>query len=190
MRLAVVLIGFVLTVGAAYAHPPSDSGFNKIRISDYLSPVNRPVFYVQIFGNDFPIPTRFELRLNERLTGGYATFRSPSGYIMKEEPTTGAVNPNLLGTIIVGSYSKSTLTKIYYARSSDVVRSLRCYGLNVTIRKATKGLRASIHQVSVLIHNKKMFIYLIGESNSLPKSLLHLYGALNGVSEGNNCVGW
>jgi len=188
----VVAIGLLLFImGSAYAHPLNDD--SNIHIADYLSPVNRPVFYVQIFGNDFPVPTRFEFRPNPGLPGIGAEFRSPSGYILKKQPLTGALNPNLLGSVYMGSYPDYMASLKENPNSdsiSDVVHSFKCYGLSVEVRKATAGVRAQVHQISVLIHNKNEFIDIVGRTDELPRRLLRLYGALNRIERGAGCTSW
>jgi len=192
-RRMVIAIGLLLFImGSAYAHPLNDNSTN-IRIADYLSSVNRPVFYIQIFGNDFPVPTRFEFRPNPGLLGIEAEFRSPSGYILKEQPLTGALNPNLLGSVYIGSYPGYIASLKEHPdldSISDIVRSFKCYGLSVEVRKATAGVRAKIHQISVLIHNKNEFIDIVGRTDELPKRLLRLYGDLNRIEKGVGCTKW
>lgn len=189
-KIVITVIVLFFTIGFAYAHALKDNSDN-VNIANYLPPIDKPVFYIQIFGNDFPVPTRFEFRPNPGLPGISAEFRSPSGYILKEQPMTGALNKDLLGSVFVGNYPDyiSSLKKHPHSES-DIVRSFKCYGLSVEVRKATTGVRAQVHQVSVLIHNGKEFIDIVGRSDVLPKKLLRLYGDLNNIDEVDVCRGW
>lgn len=191
MRLAIFLLAtalFAYHYPAAFAEtPPSRVPSRTPDVATFLTQPNRPVFYIRIFGNDFPVPVRFELMPESRYPIGVeAQLKSPSGELILEQPKDAPGEPAPLESINVGSYKKLDINRHWLKRNYDVEKT-RCYGLSVETWTAKVGLAAKVHQVTVLIHDNENYIQFIGRSDDLAKQLLRLYGAINGEVIGNQC---
>lgn len=161
----------------------------KIDVSKYLSEINQPVFYIRLFGNDFPIPTRFEYMPDSHPLGVIAEFQSPNGTLIKDQPFSEPMHQSLMQWIDIGPYQDYVKEISRHPPSGrDLIRRFACYGLSVEVRTALTGVRAQAHQTATLVHNDSEYIDFVGEnSDVLAKELLQLYGVLNGVVIGNTC---
>lgn len=180
--IAVTLLG-IACVSCALAGEPT-KGHAETNSTTFLSGRDLPVFYVQIFGNDFPIPVRFEYMPDYHPRGAWIYLQSPSPALI-EELGPEMLAPSLTASIEVGSYP--TYTKALATNPQTGAYSVKrfaCFGLSIEIHQYTAGKAAQLHEISVLIHDNNEYLSYVGDSDNLPKALLRFYGALNNVPIG------
>lgn len=151
---------------------------------------NKPVFFVSLFGGDFPIPTRFEIYPNGYKRSGSIRFISPS------MPLTDSDNLNQVGLsdsgrIEIGN-SRNFIQNFWGSGSGKDIKEAKCYGLQIEIKRTPNMRMKDEHgknvQISaVLIHNKAQYLVLFGTDGSLWKQLLSVYGVLSGKNKGPTC---
>lgn len=182
-----VAMYFFLPAGVAM-----DGGKNAVTSAlKNLEPQNKPVYFVQIFDGDFPIPTRFEIQPNGYKESGSLRFQSPSMPLIQSTHLSGVGASN---TALIETGTNSNFIRKFWkgSKEGDITR-LKCYGLHVEIkvtpdmRMMTNEYGASTQLSAVLIHNNSRYVSIVGADKSLWKQLLSVYGALAHKKKGSDC---
>lgn len=153
---------------------------------------NKPVYFIHIFGGDFPIPTRFEIYPEDYKKSGSIRFQS-SFVTLKfgfEHNNLSGSNVDKTGMIEIGT-SNSFIKSFWKGSNQGAVKKFKCYGLHVETQAAPdmrlKNQHGGSSQITAaLIHNKAQYV-LVFSTGSLWKQLLSVYGALSNKKEGPTC---
>lgn len=143
-----------------------------------------PVYYVSVFGGNFPIPTTYEFFPSPHETPGHFEFRSPAIPLIG---TREGLSPRNVGSITIGSY-RNYLKKYgnhYLAQSST--QTTKCYGLTILITPATASKLQHLGYKTVFIHNNDQYIEIGAVNGGLWKELLRRFGKTVKKPPGQDC---
>lgn len=145
-----------------------------------------PVYFVRIWGGDFPLPVSYELNIGAALreTPTHLEFGSPAIPLI-DNPAT--LKPSNIGSITIGSYH-DYIEKYGepYAKKSSV-QTMECYGLTILITPATESKLQRLGYKNVFIHNNDQYIEIGAVNGDLWKGLLKRFGETIEKPPGQDC---
>lgn len=179
--IGAIIIGFFPVILAFGGQSALDHALSQ------LPDRNKPVYFVHVFGGDFPIPVRFELFPSGHEETEGMEFRSPSLPLIASYSISASNNAHN-GFITIGN-SVTYVQKFLATDPSfpESIQAFKCFDLTVAIRHPKNQSREMRDFSNVLIYNNSQYIKISGGDSALWRELLDIFGALSGEEPGSQC---
>lgn len=172
----------LLPVQSLFGEPCPQRGKNTQK-----SEHHQPVYFVRIFGGDFPIPTSYELNANAALkeTNEHLEFGNPAIPLMNNPTKLSASD---VGSIAIGSYLEYVKKNGRPFAKASAIQTTKCYGLAILITSATEPKLQRLGYTSVFIHDDNEYVEIDADNGNLWKALLKRFGKTIKKPAGRDCL--
>lgn len=145
------------------------------------------VYFVRIFGGDFPIPSSYELNANAALSEAreHLEFGSPAIPLMNNPAKLSASD---VGSITIGSYREYVKKNGQPFAKASAIQTTKCYGLAVLIASAAEPKLQRVGYTSVFIHDHDEYVKIDANNGNLWKALLKRFGKTIKKPAGRDCL--